>query len=200
MGGLGSGRTRDFNSKTTVDDVNRISTYDLKKQGMLQPGTVGTIFWSYGDRLTESVNFHTFHDRLVLDYCSRQNGGEWEQVEETIQLTWTRCNYGGKRPWFRCPGCSRRVAVLCDHGERFLCRRCYRLPYASQQRSYGDRMEEQARKVRRRLGATENLNQRSIAAASAEGQKQASATGTSISLIDVSRRCLLVFSPISEGT
>ncbi len=98
MGGPGSGRTRDFNSKPTIDDVNRINIYDLRKCGMLEPGVSGTICWSYGDRLCESVNFRVHHDRLVLDYCSRENGGEWEPVEETIQLTWTRCNYGGKRP------------------------------------------------------------------------------------------------------
>lgn len=133
MGGPRSGRiSRDFSSQPTVEDVNRISIYEMRKQGLLEPGTDGTFSWSLGDRLVESVNFRTFHDRLVLGYFSRNNGGgEWEPVEEAIQIVWTKCNLGGRRPWFKCPGCSKRVAVLCDYGERFLCRRCYRLPYAS---------------------------------------------------------------------
>jgi hypothetical protein len=108
-------------------------------------------------RHIEFITFRTERDRMVLSYRSRKRHGDWEPVEQTVSLDWTLCNYGGKRPWFCCLFCHRRVAVLYGDGKWFLCRRCYRLPYASQQESYGDRMMEQARKIRRRLGVTENL-------------------------------------------
>jgi hypothetical protein len=157
MGGLGSGRLREGNTQPTVDDVHCIDIHYIKKQGMLHPGLSGILSWSVGDRFHGSVNFRIDYDRLVLDYYSYTHNGEWEPVEETIWFDWTPCHYGGQRLWLRCPGCARRVAVLCGYGERFLCRQCCRLPYASQQRGFSDRMMAQARKIRQRLGITENL-------------------------------------------
>jgi hypothetical protein len=55
------------------------------------------------------------------------------------------------------PHCQRRVGGHCGVGKWFLCRHCYRLPYASQQQSYADRMADQARKVWKRLGASMSL-------------------------------------------
>ena len=158
MGGQGSGRWyRWTTKKTTIETVNRIDTRYMKKHGMLRPGYVGTLSWSCGDRHSGSIGFRTHHDCLVLNYRSREYGGEWEDVEQTICLDWTVCNYGGKRPWLLCPRCHRRVAVLCSDGKWFLCRHCYQLPYSSRMESYHDRMMGQSRKIRRRFGATENL-------------------------------------------
>jgi zinc-ribbons len=56
-----------------------------------------------------------------------------------------------------CPDCRSRVAVLYAHGARFLCRRCYELPYSSQRMSYVHRMHRKARKIRKRLGASHSL-------------------------------------------
>ncbi|PLS86916.1 MAG: hypothetical protein CYG60_04715 [Actinobacteria bacterium] len=53
-----------------------------------------------------------------------------------IPLSWTRCNFGGQRPWFSCPGsgCGRRVAILYGPTLPLLCRVCRGLAYASQRR------------------------------------------------------------------
>ena len=72
----------------------------------------------------------------------------------------TRCNYGASRPWFRCPRCNRRVAIIYGVSFDYLCRHCYGLAYNSQ--SYQDdldRMIRQARKIRRRLGASDDLSE-----------------------------------------
>ena len=37
-----------------------------------------------------------------------------------IDLAWTACAYGGQRPWWRCPRCQRRCALLYAAGERYL--------------------------------------------------------------------------------
>jgi hypothetical protein len=82
----------------------------------------------------------------------RRRGEPWEEIKQTIWLTWTSCHYGGQRPWWRCPGCDRRVAVLYGAGERFLCRRCYDLVYPSQRESLADRAMRRGQKVLERLG------------------------------------------------
>ena len=53
-------------------------------------------------------------------------------ISETLRIAETACNYGGVRPWFMCPRCSRRVAVLFLRSGRFMCRPCGRVAYASQ--------------------------------------------------------------------
>lgn len=54
-----------------------------------------------------------------------------QALEDRVALAWTPCYFGGARPWFLCPGCSRRVAVLYAF-PRFRCRLCHPvLRYAS---------------------------------------------------------------------
>jgi hypothetical protein len=43
----------------------------------------------------------------------------------------TRAGYGGRRPWFLCPLCTRRVGMLLVLATGVACRRCTRYPYES---------------------------------------------------------------------
>ncbi|WP_060667133.1 hypothetical protein [Bacillus sp. CHD6a] len=61
--------------------------------------------------------------------------------EYTVGLSWTNCNYGGKRPWFVCTGCGKRRGKLFFKKEKFLCRECHDLTYISCQVS-GNKLEE----------------------------------------------------------
>jgi hypothetical protein len=140
-----------------MEEVHRLDIRYMKQHGLIRLGSIGSLSWFRGDQQTGSIGFRVKLDCLVLDYRYRSVGGDWEPVQETIWLDWTACHYGGQRPWFRCPWCFRRVAVLCGYGKRFLCRHCYRLPYASQQETYQDRMMQKARKIRERVGASMNL-------------------------------------------
>jgi hypothetical protein len=62
-------------------------------------------------------------------------------VRECIPFSWSTGHLGGRRRWFQCPGCGRRVAILYLTGTHFRCRMCGRLAYESQYplrgRSYG---------------------------------------------------------------
>lgn len=73
---------------------------------------------------------------------------------QLIEVVTTPCNFGGERRWFLCPGCGRRCAIL-RTGLR--CNKCAGGRYRSEVRSVPDRLLLKARKLRRRLGQTGQL-------------------------------------------
>ena len=156
MGGPGSGDWYRWNSKTTTESQHRIDIRWMRKQRYLQPGISGTLSWSCRGLASGSIDFRVETERLILNYRNRQNGGEWENIEDEIFVTWTPCNYGGNRQWFLCPGCNRRVAVVYG-GKYYRCRHCHSLTYSSQQESRPDRLMRKARKIRARLGASNSF-------------------------------------------
>jgi hypothetical protein len=99
-------------------------------------------------------------EQVTLLYRHRSGpGGEWEEIQEPVPLSWTACNFGGERPWFICPGagCGRRVAVLYGPGRYFLCRHCYDLVYESQQEDGMNRALRRAQAIRERLGGSTTM-------------------------------------------
>lgn len=66
-------------------------------------------------------------------------------------LTYTRCNYGGKRYWFVCPVCERRVAILYRGNGAYACRKCQGLPYISQWRDKTARLRAKIADIRFKL-------------------------------------------------
>ena len=157
MGGSGSGNWYRWDAKRTTESQHRIDIRWLKKQDSIRPDTMGSLSWSLGGKETSSILYRMEEDRMVLLYRHRTHLGEWEQVEQTIAFDRTFCNYGGHRIWFLCPRCWKRVAVLYGAGKYFLCRHCYDLTYSSQQEGKADRLMRKARKIRARLGASNNL-------------------------------------------
>ena len=157
MGGLGSGSWYRWDSKTTTESLHRIDIRWLKKQGYLRPGNVGSLSWSRRGEQTGFINYRMETDRMVLNYRYRLHGKDWEDVEQAISFDRTPCNYGGFRTWFLCPHCKRRVALIYSAGKYLLCRHCYDLTYASQQENRADRLMRKARKIRERLGASNDL-------------------------------------------
>ncbi len=165
MGGFGSGNRYRSGTKDTVEEYCALDVRKLKREGMLYPGYRGSLAWWRGERKVSSIGLLAEHGRVVLKYRHHRRGelGEWEDVEQSVYLTWTPCNLGGKHPWFVCPGvvggryCGRRVAILYSAGRYFLCRHCYDLTYRSRQAS--DRLGplHKARRIRQRLGGSANL-------------------------------------------
>lgn len=82
--------------------------------------------------------------------------GARELEGAALRLEWTPCNFGGERPWFVCPGCGRRAAILYEDGGRLLCRRCLDLAYRSQREGDLDlarrRLEKAHGALEERLG------------------------------------------------
>lgn len=162
MGGLGSGRPSG-SGRSTVESCRAIDVNKLQREGCLKPGWSGGWQWTKDGKQTGWVGLKTSADHLRLTYKVRIAGGDWQDVEEDVLITRESCRFGGTRAYLVCPGvvhgvtCNRRVVKLHGGGRYFLCRHCYRLAYASQSEGSLDRTHRRVRKVRRRLGGTNNL-------------------------------------------
>ncbi len=87
--------------------------------------------------------------RHLLEY----RGPKWpaDRPPQQIPIQWTRCTFGGSRPWFTCL-CGRRVGKL-YHGNGCLgCRHCAEARYECQKKSRRGRLYLKAKRIRARLG------------------------------------------------
>lgn len=117
----GAGRPR-WHLRT--EECRQIDVRHWHRQGALLPGTA----WIDGDRLP-LVEFRVEQEEVNLTYSLLS--GE-PPVHQHVLLDRTPCHYGGERPWFLCPACLRRVAIVFLRRGGFACRRCQELVYASQ--------------------------------------------------------------------
>ncbi len=46
-----------------------------------------------------------------------------------VHLTFTELTYGGQRPWFVCPACAGRVAILYLYDQEYKCGQCHDVTY-----------------------------------------------------------------------
>jgi hypothetical protein len=90
--------------------------------------------------------------QVELIYGYTANGLPAESIRQVVMLETTPCTLGGSRPWFCCPTCSKRVAVLYGKGRLFACRHCKGLAYASQRESSSDRANRRVDRIRKQLG------------------------------------------------
>ena len=158
MGGDGSGRWGGHRAKPDTDGLLTLDVRWLARQGYLAPNASGaySVAWSRGDRPAGDILVRYDGDRpdeLVLDYRTRRGeGAPWAPVRERVALDRTPCPYGGSRPWFLCPGCLDRRAVLYSVGGRFRCTACHDLAYSSTREGVAERHRRRADELRRRLG------------------------------------------------
>jgi hypothetical protein len=152
MGGMGSGR-RYQGGKGTTSDMRALDVRRLQRDGLLTPGQAFGWNWTRNGEEVASIQVRTEVDRVILNYRSRSNGGDWQPMEYPVDLKWTGCNLGGRRVWFLCPakGCGRRVAILFG-GSIFACRHCHKLVYTCQRETDDDRAARRADRIRNRLG------------------------------------------------
>jgi hypothetical protein len=152
MGGYHSSRWGDYQRKKTTEDFLSLDLRRLRQKGLFEPGLDFILEWRWNGEKIGSLNYFIAEDRMVLRYRYREGGeGDGEPVLQAVGLTWTSCNFGGRRPWFLCR-CGRRVALLYAAGKYFLCRHCYNLTYASCNEDWLERAERRRGKVLQKLG------------------------------------------------
>ena len=155
MGGYGSGR---IGYRQKAEDCRSLDVNRLYREGCLRPGAAGRWVWWRGNKEVGRIAYHAEEARFVLNYRYRHYGDDWEDITEPVRIERVRCNFGGERPYFACPGvvggvrCGRRVAKLFAGGRYFLCRHCYDIAYASQSEEMADRMLRRANRLRVELG------------------------------------------------
>jgi hypothetical protein len=160
VGGVGSGNWYRFNKKSTTNECQSIGVRYLYRNGLPEPGHYFSLGWSRAGRQTGSIGGLAYGDQVTLLYRHRRGpAGEWEDIKQTVPLTWTACNFGREKPWFICPGagCGRRVAMLYGPGKYFLCRHCYDLTYQSQRDNKMYRALHRAQNIRERPGGSANM-------------------------------------------
>lgn len=74
----------------------------------------------------------------------------------TVPIEWEPCRFGGSRPWFLCPCCGNRRAVLYVVHDVAMCVRCGRISYSTQALSKFDRSWHRTRKIEARLGCADS--------------------------------------------
>ncbi len=127
----------------------------IAKKGLLRPGAFSW-HWSnnYGEKIgSVGVRVAGDPERVILAYQWTPYNGEPRHVECSLWIARSPCNYGGSRPWFLCPSCGRRCAVVYygAPGGRYACRCCVRVAYLSQCDDEMGRLWRKQRKLERNL-------------------------------------------------
>ena len=153
MGGFGSGRQ---GWRIKAEECCRLDIRELHRRRTLHCCR-HSYSWNRGGEPAGSIIYTgNGGDSITLDYRTREYDGEWQPMRYDVRIEWTACNYGGSRPWFLCPSCWRRVAVLYLPGKIAACRTCYNICYSSQCENYSDRAWRRMAKIEARLGESGN--------------------------------------------
>ena len=126
MGGYGSGRRWNL-TKTVAEDCYKFDANDFAKWKFFKPGGKwGSTRWTRCGRETGSCGVRTSIDdnRAV---CFFQYNGR----EASVDLSWYSPGYGGRRYFFICPKCGRRMRTLFLKQAEIAYRICHDLTYTS---------------------------------------------------------------------
>lgn len=127
MGGYGSGRYHGGCVKTKVEDCYKVDANDFAKWKFFKPGMWWcSTRWTRGGQETGSCGVQTrISDTqafCVFQYNSR---------EVPVNLSPYVPGFGGRRYFFLCPVCGRRVRTLHFKNAEIACRICHNLTYES---------------------------------------------------------------------
>lgn len=146
MGGSNSGR---HGGKSTTRGRNTLDVRKLQRDRLLIPGRGFDLTWTRRGQPNGGISVRVNTDSVRLIY--RHGGETGQDMDYPVMIDWTPCNYGGRRAWWHCPCCGRRVALLYS-GKTFSCRQCQRLEYESTRTAPDSKHFERADKIRARLG------------------------------------------------
>jgi hypothetical protein len=125
----------------------------LQRKGLLAPNQFFSWSWSRDGKPAGSVGVITSEHAVTLNYHHAPYEHEPSEVRCRIRLTRTPCHYGKSRPWFICPDCGRRCAVVYGISRygNFACRVCQQLGYSSEAEDPIDRTWRKQQKLEAKL-------------------------------------------------
>ena len=116
----------------TIEEVPRVDSYEVAAVE-----SCGILF-AYSDGRAMTFDCSHYYgpgpDRETVEVWHKDG---WSQ---TLELSRKRNGYGGNQAFFFCPACGERRRYLYQVGAAFLCRKCARLNYRSQQQTRSDSM------------------------------------------------------------
>lgn len=123
-------------SKRTVEESTRLSIFKLKEFGLLYGCAAATLTWTHNVSDSESsidIMVDTGDSYVKVNYTKTDRFTDKKtDYDYRLHLTSTPCPFGGRRYWFLCSHCSRRVGCLYLAGNGyFYCRKCNHLSYES---------------------------------------------------------------------
>lgn len=145
MGGLGSSRygwSGPCTGKDTVHQYPEIDIRHLAREITIEPKKYVEWNWPINRQQTIPIGVLVVHpEKLALIYQLSGADGRPRLMKAIIKISYTKCNFGGERPWFNCPACTKRIAKIYFGGNYFFCRHCYNLTYRTCQIS-GNRNDQ----------------------------------------------------------
>jgi hypothetical protein len=122
--------------RITVESLTHIDVNELSRQGAF----------------ARPMDF-PFMGLRTSQHLIEYRGTKWpvDRPPQQIPIQWTRCTFGGARPWFTCL-CGRRVGKLYRGSAWLGCRHCAEARYESQGKSRRGRLHLKATRIRARLG------------------------------------------------
>lgn len=132
-----------------TDDLPSIDIRRWKRSGLFTPGGHFITTADTNDPFTP-VDVKVDKDLAGVMISYRTIGHQ--VIRQRVKVSWTPLGpYGAQRPFFRCPDCGERVAILYIH-ERIVCRKCHGLIWLVENENPMLRAERGLAKVRRQLG------------------------------------------------
>lgn len=138
--------------RAKAEQLQRVDVREWARRGYLRGACSFSWSWNRGGEPSGSIGVSVHGpDALTLRYTFTADSGA-RNVAERLTILNSACAYGGARPWFACPRCARRVAMLYLRGGYFACRRCKRVAYSSQSEDALDRLWRKQHRIEARLG------------------------------------------------
>lgn len=137
--------------KIKSETTNRIDVRLFDRKGYLNGNQSFIWQWSRGDEPAGSITIETqTRSNITLRYSTTINDKS-KSIVQPVALTYTPCHFGNNRPWFLCPGCSKRIALLYFRWGLFRCRTCQKASYSSQSEDSIDRLWRRQSKLESKL-------------------------------------------------
>ena len=139
MGGFGSGRSG-IKKKILVEECFQININNLYRLGGIGVKHEYILKWQHprNREVFSEIRAKADNNSLILSYeAVIKETQERVGIQTLIEIEWTIPPFGGRRPWFICPKCNKRMGKLYkpENEHFFWCRHCWDLTYQSKKDS-----------------------------------------------------------------